>query len=67
MKPKKTSAIRAKELFKMVNGCPMDKIAISETEFDGWLKLGKMVLNLETKWANVNKQKNNWREFSKSK
>lgn len=54
MKPK-TAETRAQELFCMVHGkqAKSEFNAINSGEHNGWLKLGKFVLNLERKWTST--------------
>lgn len=54
---KKTPTIRAKELFTLVYG-NADFWHYVEPELKaGWVKLGKFVLSLETKWAHAKKRR----------
>jgi len=55
MKTKKTAAIRAAELFKLVHGRePWAPLYLPLPS--GWIKLGKMVLRLENKWTKQKRQ-----------
>lgn len=56
----KTKEIRAKELYVMVHGKGDAGEYFNQMNpgiMEGWLKLGKFVLNLEKKWAAVKKKK----------
>lgn len=50
---KKTPENRARELYKMVHGVNFYYAA----NHDGWLKLGRFVLDLEKKWIKAKKRK----------